>query len=76
MCDFKWKDYNQRQQGAIAHELEEIIPYAVTGEKDGTRIYKGKEIPEYQGVDYAKLVPMLVKSVQELEARVKELENK
>ena len=76
MYDFKWKDYNQRQQGAIAHELEEIIPYAVTGEKDGTRIYKGKEIPEYQGVDYAKLVPMLVKSVQELEARVKELENK
>ena len=76
MYDFKWKDTNQRQQGVIAHELEEIMPYAVTGKKDGTRIYKGKELPDYQGVDYAKLVPLLVKSVQELKAEIDELKNK
>ena len=29
-----------------------------------------------QGIDQAKLVPLLVAAVQELEARVKELENK
>jgi hypothetical protein len=29
-----------------------------------------------QSVDYSKLVPVLLKSIQELEARVKELENK
>jgi len=29
-----------------------------------------------QGVDYSKLTPILLKAIQELEARVKELENK
>ena len=31
--------------------------------------------PEYQGIDQAKLVPLLVKTIQELEARITELEN-
>ena len=31
-------------------------------------------IPEYQGIDQAKLVPLLVKTIQELEARITELE--
>ena len=34
-----------------------------------------KTIPVYQGIDQAKLVPLLVKTVQELEARVKTLED-
>jgi len=48
-----------RTDGVIAHELQEVLPYAVTGEKDGTK---------YQGVDYAKLTPVLVKAIQELKA--------
>jgi hypothetical protein len=56
-----------RGYGVMAHELQEIIPQAVVGEKDGEQM---------QGVDYSKLVPILLKSIQELEARVKELENK
>ena len=35
----------------------------------------GNKIPEYQGIDQSKLVPLLVKTIQELEARITELEN-
>jgi len=35
----------------------------------------GNTIPVYQGIDQAKLVPLLVKTIQELEARITELEN-
>jgi hypothetical protein len=65
--DFKWKEYDSRAYGVLAHELEEVLPQAVNGEKDAE---------EMQSVDYSKLVPVLLKSIQELEARVKELENK
>ena len=65
MYDFKWKNEDKRSYGVKAHELQDILPDAVTGEKDGE---------EMQGVDYSKLVPILLKSIQELEARVKELE--
>jgi hypothetical protein len=48
--------------GFIAHELQEHIPMAVSGEKDEMR---GEE-PMYQGVDASKIVPWLVKAIQEL----------
>tara|TARA_R100000808_G_C2152297_1_gene161622 strand:+ start:3806 stop:5293 length:1488 start_codon:yes stop_codon:yes gene_type:complete len=32
-------------------------------------------VPEYQGIDQSKLVPLLVKTIQELEARIKTLED-
>ena len=35
----------------------------------------GNTIPAYQGIDQAKLVPLLVKTIQELEARITALEN-
>jgi predicted SprT family Zn-dependent metalloprotease len=72
--DFKWKNSEDRMIGVVAHELQEIIPYAVYGEKDGEQM---------QGVDYSKLVPILVKAIQEqtqiikhLEARIVSLESK
>jgi hypothetical protein len=65
--DFKWKLDDTRNYGVIAHEIEEIIPYVVMGEKDGEF---------YQGVDYSKLVPVLIKAIQELSAKVSALENK
>jgi hypothetical protein len=34
-----------------------------------------KTIPKYQGIDQSKLVPLLVKTIQELEARIKALED-
>jgi len=57
--DFKWKSDGSRMNGVIAHELQEILPYAVSGIKDGE---------EFQQVDYSKLTPLLVKAIQELKA--------
>ena len=65
--NYEWKSNKSRMYGVVAHELQEVIPYAVTGEKDAEQM---------QGVDYSKIVPILVKAVQELEARIKQLENK
>ena len=65
--DYEWKIDNSRAFGVMAHELKEIIPYAVYGEKDGK---------EMQGVDYSKIVPILVKAIQELSAEIEELKNK
>ena len=65
--DFKWKVDDSSSYGVMAHELQEVLPDAVSGEKDGE---------EMQGVDYSKIVPLLIKSIQELEAKVKILENK
>ncbi len=59
--------------GFIAHEVQDIVPEAIVGEKDEVD-EDGGIIP--QGIDQAKLVPLLVAAVQELEARVKELENR
>jgi hypothetical protein len=50
-------------------------------DEDGNRIFPAdstweasKEVPDYQTIDESKLVPLLVKTVQELEARIKALE--
>ena len=59
--DFKWKADDYRGYGVMAHELEEVLPQAVTGEKDAE---------DMQGVDYSKIVPLLVKSIQELKKEV------
>jgi hypothetical protein len=78
--DFAWKVDDTRNYGVIAHELQEVIPYVVSGKKDA--INKDGSINP-QGVDYSKIVPILVKAIQEqqiqiqeLEARLKTLENK
>jgi len=35
---------------------------------------KQESVPDYQGIDQSKLVPLLVKTIQELEARITALE--
>jgi len=59
--------------GFLAHEVQDIVPEAIVGDKDEI---DEEGNPVYQGIDQAKLVPLLVAAIQELEARVKELENK
>jgi hypothetical protein len=71
--DFKWKVDESRSYGVMAHELQEVLPDAVGGEKDAVN---EDESINPQGVDYSKIVPLLVKAIQELEARIKILENK
>ena len=51
--------------GFLAHEVSSIVPEAIVGEKDGEQM---------QGIDQSKLVPLLVKTIQELEARITALE--
>lgn len=59
------------QDGFLAHEISSIVPNAVVGEKDAV---DADGNPDYQSVDPSKLVPLLVKTIQELEARITALE--
>ena len=68
---FTWKSNGQQSEGFIAHELQAVVPEAVTGEKDAV---DADGNPEYQGVDAAKIVPLLVAAVQELSAKAAALE--
>lgn len=59
--------------GFIAHEVADIIPEAVKGEKDAV---DAENNPIYQTIDQSKIVPLLVGAVQELLAEVKSLKKK
>ena len=65
--DYKWKASDSRMDGVLAHELAEILPYAVTGVKDGEQI---------QSVDYSKIVPVMVQAIKEEDAKIIALQNK
>jgi hypothetical protein len=64
-------DANTTVDGFLAHEVQNIVPEAISGEKDAV---DEDGNPEYQGIDQSKLVPLLVKTIQELEARITTLE--
>ena len=59
--------------GFLAHEVSSIVPEAVSGEKDAVDA-DGNIDP--QSIDLSKIVPLLVKTIQELEARITSLEGK
>ena len=75
-------DKDTTVDGFLAHEVSDIVPNAITGTKDevytedieNQNIKKGD--PKYQSIDQSKLIPLLVKTIQELEARVTKLESK
>ena len=63
---FDWKaDGSHQRYGMVAQELLEVAPEAVSVPADEEQM---------MGVDYSKLVPMLIKEVQSLRARVAQLE--
>ena len=62
---------NTLVDGFIAHEAATVVPESVTGEKDAVDVDNN---PVMQGIDQSKLVPLLVKTIQELEARITILE--
>jgi hypothetical protein len=66
--DYAWKSDYSRMYGVKAHELQEVLPYLVTGEKDAMDA-EGKI--KAQMVDYSKLSPILIKAVQELDQQNK-----
>jgi len=64
-------DPNKTVDGFLAHEVQDIVPEAITGTKDAV---DAEGNPEYQGIDQSKLIPLLVATIQELEARIAQLE--
>ena len=65
-------DADTTVDGFLAHEVQDIVPEAISGTKDAV---DDDGNPVYQGIDQSKLVPLLVKTIQELEARIAALEN-
>lgn len=68
---FTWSKTGDPGEGFIAHELQNTIPGAVTGKKDGV---DPDGNPEYQGVDYGKVTPVLTAALQEAIAKIRKLE--
>ena len=62
---YKWNADNSDGQGFIAHELQEVIPDCVSGEKDEI---DADGNPKYQGIDTSFLVATLTAAIQELKA--------
>ena len=57
----------------VEEATEEVTETVIA--EDGTESEVTRTIPALQGVDQSKLVPLLVKTIQELEARITALEN-
>jgi hypothetical protein len=51
--------------GVIAQEIQKVLPEAVRERENG-----------YLGVNYEKIIPLLIESIKELSAKVDRLENK
>ena len=73
------EDPERTMDGFLAHEVQNTVPEAVNGEKDAVD-ENGNEV--HQGIDQAKIVPLLVAAVQEqqeiiesLKQRIEQLEN-
>jgi len=68
-CTYKWNADDSDGQGFIAHELAEVCPQAVSGEKDAVD-EDGNIKP--QGIDTSFLVATLTAAIQELNAKFEE----
>ena len=89
-------DADTTVDGFLAHEVQDIVPEAITGEKDAvkeeeyevtpavldddgnvvTEAEMGtREVPDYQGIDQSKLVPLLTKAIQEQQTQIEALQS-
>ena len=83
--------------GFLAHEVSDIVPEAISGEKDATKeeeyevtpavldddgnvvteaVMGTRTVPDYQGIDQSKLVPLLTGALQEAIAKIEALETR
>jgi hypothetical protein len=62
---YKWNADGSDGEGFIAHELQEVVPECVTGEKDAV---DAEGNPQYQGIDTSFLVATLTAAIQEQQA--------
>ncbi len=94
-CRFNFiADPGKIVDGFLAHEVQEVVPEAISGEKDAvkeeeyeitpaeldddgnviTEAEMGtRQVPDYQGIDQGKLVPLLTKAIQEQQAMIEDL---
>ena len=71
-CRFNFiTDSDKTVDGFIAHEVQSVVPEAITGEKDAV---DDDGNPVYQGIDQSKLVPLLTAALQEAVGRIETLE--
>ena len=59
--------------GFIAHEVQDVVPEAISGAKDAV---DNEGNPKYQGIDQSKLVPLLTAALQEAIAKIETLEQR
>ena len=59
--------------GFIAHEVQDVVHDAVSGEKDA--VDENNE-PSYQGIDQSKLVPLLTAALQDAITKIENLETR
>jgi len=79
-CKFNFiTDPDITMDGFFAHEVQDVVPEAIDGEKDAV---DDEGNPEYQGIDQSKLVPLLtaalkeaITKIEDLETRIEALEN-
>ena len=80
--NFKTADASQVVQGFFAHEVSSVVPNAVNGDKDGVAAEDNNDTghkkgdPIYQGLDTAKMVPILTAALKEAIDKIETLETK
>jgi len=67
---YTWKNNGDKGEGFIAHELQEIVPNAVVGEKD--ELNKDGSIKP-QSIDTSSLIATLTSAIQEQQALIESL---
>jgi hypothetical protein len=67
---YDWKVDGSPGQGFLADELQEVVPEAVYGTKDGMN---EDGTPDLQSVDMTRIIPCMVKAIQELDSKVESL---
>jgi len=85
VVDFTWNDpkdqsYNNKNArgqwtGAIAQELISVFPHIINAPRDKETLEVDNDSDRKWMVEYENLVPVLIKAIQELEARIKTLED-
>jgi hypothetical protein len=79
-------DADKTVDGFLAHEAQAIVPECVTGTKDAMmmeditdedgNVTGTQEVPDMQGIDQAKLVPLLTSALQDAIAKIEQLESR
>ena len=95
--NFEWIANGSRVDGFLAHEAQEVVPEAVSGERDAMRdeeyevtpevldddgnvtteaVMGTRSVPDYQGIDQSKLVPLLTAALQEALTEISSLKSR